>query len=137
MIKILPSILAADLLRMGEEIERMLAAGADGLHMDMMDAHFVPNLSFGPAMVKAIRKGFPNIYQDVHLMMDNPAAYIATFAEAGADAITIHAEIPAAMSRILRDIRSLGCKAGLSVKPENRRAVPSPLSCRCATRCWS
>ena len=83
-----------------------------------MDAHFVPNLSFSPALVKAIRKGFPAVYQDVHLMMDNPAAYISAFAEAGADAITIHAEIPENIEEILRDIRARGCKAGLSVKPK-------------------
>ena len=118
MIKILPSILAADMLHMGEEIARMMEAGADGLHVDIMDAHFVPNLSFAPAMVKAIRKGFPGVYQDVHLMMDNPAAYIAAFAEAGADAITVHAEIPEDIEGILRDIRERGCKAGLSVKPK-------------------
>lgn len=118
MIKILPSILAADSLRMGEEIARVMEAGADGLHVDIMDAHFVPNLSFSPALVKAIRKGFPAVYQDVHLMMDNPAAYIAAFAEAGADAITIHAEIPENIEEILRDIRARGCKAGLSVKPK-------------------
>lgn len=118
MIKILPSILAADSLRMGEEIARVMEAGADGLHVDIMDAHFVPNLSFSPALVKAIRKGFPAVYQDVHLMMDNPAAYISAFAEAGADAITIHAEIPENIEEILRDIRAHGCKAGLSVKPK-------------------
>lgn len=118
MIKILPSILAADSLRMGEEIARVMEAGADGLHVDIMDAHFVPNLSFSPALVKAIRKGFPAVYQDVHLMMDNPAAYIAAFAEAGADAITIHAEISENIEEILRDIRARGCKAGLSVKPK-------------------
>ena len=118
MIKILPSILAADILRMGEEIARMMEAGADGLHVDIMDAHFVPNLSFAPAMVKAIRKAFPDIYQDVHLMMDNPAAYISAFAEAGADAITVHAEIPEDIEAVLRDIRARGCRAGLSVKPK-------------------
>ena len=118
MIKILPSILAADSLRMGEEIARVMEAGADGLHVDIMDAHFVPNLSFSPALVKAIRKGFPAVYQDVHLMMDNPAAYISAYAEAGADAITIHAEIPENIEEILRDIRARGCKAGLSVKPK-------------------
>lgn len=118
MIKILPSILAADSLRMGEEIARVMEAGADGLHVDIMDAHFVPNLSFSPALVKAIRKGFPAVYQDVHLMMDNPAAYISAFAEAGADAITIHAEISENIEEILRDIRARGCKAGLSVKPK-------------------
>lgn len=118
MIKILPSILAADSLRMGEEIARVMEAGADGLHVDIMDAHFVPNLSFSPALVKAIRKGFPAVYQDVHLMMDNPSAYISAFAEAGADAITIHAEIPENIEEILRDIRARGCKTGLSVKPK-------------------
>lgn len=118
MIKILPSILAADSLRMGEEIARVMEAGADGLHVDIMDAHFVPNLSFSPALVKTIRKGFPAVYQDVHLMMDNPAAYISAFAEAGAAAITIHAEIPENIEEILRDIRARGCKAGLSVKPK-------------------
>lgn len=118
MIKILPSILAADSLRMGEEIARVMEAGADGLHVDIMDAHFVPNLSFSPALVKAIRKGFPAVYQDVHLMMDNPAAYISAFAEAGADAITIHAEISENIEEILRDIRARGCRAGLSVKPK-------------------
>ena len=72
MIKLLPSVLAADMLRMGDEIARVLDAGADGLHVDIMDAHFVPNLSYSPALVSAIRKGFPAAYQDVHLMMDNP-----------------------------------------------------------------
>lgn len=123
MIKILPSILAADILRMGEEIARIMEAGADGLHVDIMDAHFVPNLSFSPAMCQAIKKRFPAVYQDVHLMMDNPAAYIAAFAEAGASAITVHAEIGEDMDAILRDIRARGCKAGLSVKPKTDARV--------------
>ena len=118
MIKVLPSILAADLLHMGRDIARMMDAGADGLHVDIMDAHFVPNLSFAPAMSAAIRKQFPAVYQDVHLMMDNPAAYIAAFADTGAEAITIHAEIGEDIEAILKDIRARGCKAGLSVKPK-------------------
>ncbi|MBO4377671.1 MAG: ribulose-phosphate 3-epimerase, partial [Clostridia bacterium] len=95
MIKLYPSILAADLLNMGNDIERMLSAGVDGLHVDIMDAHFVPNLSFAPAMVSAIRKRFPDVWQDVHLMMDNPQDYLDVFMDAGADAVTIHAEIEA------------------------------------------
>jgi len=117
MIKILPSILAADLLHMGDDIRRMLDAGADGLHVDIMDAHFVPNLSFAPAMVKAIKGRFPAAYQDVHLMMDNPEAYIDTFIAAGADAVTVHAEIGGDAAKLLRDIRMKGARAGISIKP--------------------
>ena len=117
MIKIFPSVLAADPLRIGEEIERMLAAGADGLHMDMMDAHFVPNLSFSPDLVKAVHQRFPQVWQDVHLMMDEPGRYFEAFARAGAGAITIHAEIGGDITALLQEIRGLGCLAGLSVKP--------------------
>ena len=118
MIKILPSILAADLLHMGDDIRRMLDAGVDGLHVDIMDAHFVPNLSFAPAMVKAIKGAFPLVYQDVHLMMDNPERYLDTFIGAGADAVTVHAEITGDVAQILRDIRARGVRAGVSVKPK-------------------
>ena len=80
MIKVAPSILAADPLHLGEDISRMVAAGCDLLHVDIMDAHFVPNLSFSPAITAAIHKAFPQLKLDVHLMMDNPAGYIVPFA---------------------------------------------------------
>ena len=78
MIEILSSILASDLLSVGAEVQRMLDNGVDSLHVDIMDAHFVPNLSFGPAMVSALKKAFPAVHQDVHLMMDNPEKYLDT-----------------------------------------------------------
>ena len=127
MIKVYPSILAADLLNMGNDIERMLSAGVDGLHVDIMDAHFVPNLSFAPAMVSAIYKRFPDVWQDVHLMMDNPQDYLDTFMDAGADAVTVHAEIEADVGEILRKIRARGVKAGISIKPKTPAAAIEPL----------
>ena len=117
MIEIAPSVLAADMLRIGEEVQRVLDAGADMLHVDIMDAHFVPNLSYGPDLCRALRRGFPNIRQDVHLMMDNPEHYIEAFAAAGANEITIHVELGEKILQAIEHIKSLGCKAGLSVKP--------------------
>ena len=127
MIKVYPSILAADLLNMGNDIERMMSAGVDGLHVDIMDAHFVPNLSFAPAMVSAIHKRFPDVWQDVHLMMDNPQDYLDTFMDAGANAVTVHAEIEADVGEILRKIRARGVKAGISIKPKTPAAAIEPL----------
>ena len=117
MIEIAPSVLAADTLRIGEEVQRVLDAGADMLHVDIMDAHFVPNLSYGPDLCRALRRGFPNIRQDVHLMMDNPEHYIEAFAAAGANEITIHVELGEKILQAIEHIKSLGCKAGLSIKP--------------------
>ena len=117
MIKVAPSILAADMLCMERDIARAEANGCDWLHFDVMDGHFVPNLSFGPALCGAIRKRFPEVPLDVHLMLDNPEKYLETFARAGAARITIHVEIPGDIRAALRRIRALGCKSGLSLKP--------------------
>ena len=111
-----PSILAADPLNMERDVQRMIDAGTDWLHVDIMDAHFVPNLSYGPALVEALHGRF-DLPLDVHLMMDNPEQYIDVFAGAGAWGITIHAEIPGDVAGMLRRIRALGLSAGLSVKP--------------------
>lgn len=117
MIEILSSILASDLLSVGAEVQRMLDNGVDSLHVDIMDAHFVPNLSFGPAMVGALKKAFPAVHQDVHLMMDNPEKYLDTFISAGAGAVTVHAEVPGDVRAMLAKIRAAGIKAGVSIKP--------------------
>ena len=116
MIKIAPSILAADPLNMERDVRRMSEAGCDMIHVDIMDAHFVPNLSYGPALVEALHGRF-DLPLDVHLMMDNPEKYIDVFAGAGAWGITIHAEIPGDVAGMLRHIRALELSAGLSVKP--------------------
>ena len=116
MIKIAPSILAADMLNMQRDVTRMVDAGCDMIHVDIMDAHFVPNLSYGPDMVKALKKAFTTPL-DVHLMMDNPDKYIDTFIANGADILTIHAEIPGDVRAALEHIRENGVKTGLSLKP--------------------
>ena len=115
--KISPSILAADMLNMERDVQRMIDAGTDWLHVDIMDAHFVPNLSYSPTLVAALHARFPELPLDVHLMMDNPEKYVDVFCDAGASVLTIHAEIPGDVAALLRQIRARGVKAGLSVKP--------------------
>lgn len=115
--KVAPSILAADPLNMARDVQRMVDAGTDWLHVDIMDAHFVPNLSFSPALTKALHERFPELPLDVHLMMDNPEKYISVFCDAGASVLTVHAEIAGDVAAVLEDIRSRGVMAGLSVKP--------------------
>ena len=117
MIELAPSLLAADVLRLGDEIACMLDTGVQTLHFDVMDAHFVPNLSFGPDLCKAIHKAFPGCVLDVHLMMDNPEKYLDVFAKAGAHAITLHQEVLADIPAAMQAIRGLGVRCGLSVKP--------------------
>ena len=111
-----PSLLSADFVRLAEEIARVEAAGADWLHLDIMDGHFVPNLTFGPPVVAAIRK-ISKLPLDVHLMVSNPAALIEQFAEAGADYLTVHVETEPHLHRLVNRIRELGVKPAVTLNP--------------------
>ncbi|PZW50344.1 ribulose-phosphate 3-epimerase [Humitalea rosea] len=115
-IRIAPSLLAADFSRLGEEVRAVAAAGADWLHLDIMDGHFVPNISYGPAVVKAMRRHTAMPF-DVHLMIAPVDPYLAAFAEAGAQIISLHAEAGAHLHRSLQAIRALGVKAGVVLNP--------------------
>ncbi|MFQ5675040.1 MAG: ribulose-phosphate 3-epimerase [bacterium] len=113
---IAPSILAADFAILGEQIKTAEAAGADWFHLDIMDGHFVPNISFGPLLVEAVRKT-TKLPLDVHLMIENPDAYVEAFIEAGADIISVHVEATAHLHRTLNFIKEKGAKAGVAVNP--------------------
>lgn len=113
---IAPSILAADFARLGEEVAALEKAGADWVHLDVMDGHFVPNISFGPAVIRALRK-HSSLPFDVHLMIEPCDPFLEAFAEAGADHITVHAEAGPHLHRTLQRIRGLGIKAGVSLCP--------------------
>lgn len=122
MIQIAPSILSADFASLKTEIQKVEEAGADLLHIDIMDGHFVPNLTFGPPVVKAIRKE-SKLPFDVHLMVERPQDYIEPFADAGADIITVHAETAPHLHKLIQSIKEKGIRAGVALNPSTPLSV--------------
>ncbi|HOK41002.1 MAG TPA: ribulose-phosphate 3-epimerase [bacterium] len=118
--KIIPSILSADFTILGEQLKEIIKAGIDVLHIDVMDGHFVPNISIGTPVIKSIKKNFPDFYLDVHLMISNPEKHIQLFSEAGADLLNIHYEISNKnqILDIIKEIRKLDKNVGLTINPD-------------------
>jgi ribulose-phosphate 3-epimerase len=121
-IKLAPSILSADFGRLGEQVIEATRAGADYIHVDVMDGHFVPNITVGPLVVAAIRP-YTNLPLDVHLMIESPEKYIQQFVQAGANIITVHVEVCPHLHRVVESIKELGVKAGVSLNPSTPLAA--------------
>ena len=122
MVYIAPSLLSADFSKLQEEVKDIELGGAEWLHLDVMDGHFVPNITFGPGLVKALRP-HSNLFFDVHLMIENPDQYIGEFANAGADMIVVHAEACTHLHRTIQSIHALGKKAGVALNPATSLSV--------------
>lgn len=116
-LKVAPSILSADFANLGQEVEDVLKAGADWVHVDVMDGRFVPNITIGPLVVQSLRKRHPHAILDCHLMIVEPERRVEDFAQAGADIITVHCEATVHLHRLVQHIRSLGCAAGVALNP--------------------
>ncbi|MDA3926305.1 MAG: ribulose-phosphate 3-epimerase [Kiritimatiellae bacterium] len=128
---ILPSLLAADFGELFNEIKRVESAGADALHLDIMDAHFVPNLSFGPDVVALAKKAAPTLFRNVHLMLSRPDLYVDSFVDAGADAVQIHVEADCDIWQTLSAIRARGVRSGLVMRPQTEIAMIKPYLSLC------
>jgi ribulose-phosphate 3-epimerase len=115
-VKLAPSILSADFARLGQHVQEAEAAGADWIHVDVMDGHFVPNITIGPLIVQALRS-VTQLTLDVHLMIERPEPYLADFAKAGANRITVHVETCPHLHRTVQQIREVGCKPGVTLNP--------------------
>ncbi len=123
-----PSILSADFANLAEDVKKAEKAGADLIHLDVMDGHFVPNITFGPIIVKALRK-VTKLPFDVHLMIENPERYLKQFAESGADYITVHLEASNHLHGTIQAIKDLNVKAGVSLNPHNPPFLLDPIIC--------
>ena len=126
MVRIAPSILSADFARLGDQVATVERAGAGLIHVDVMDGHFVPNITMGPLVVSALKR-VTTLPLDVHLMITNPDRYVAVFARAGATTITVHAEAESDLRQTLIDIRTLGVRAGVAINPATPIDVLTPV----------